>query len=164
MAKKTSLPHDGPRSRTLLILPCILLLLSACLGPRVSSDGGVKETKALAGEPGPNHMLDRMLGQMLMVGFRGATLDENDPIVLDVAQGRVGGVVLFDYDSALKVADRNVKSPEQAPKTHRVISRPARPSPCSLPWIRKEERFNDSSPNTAFPPSRRPRSWEATTL
>jgi beta-N-acetylhexosaminidase len=72
--------------------------------------------KTMAEEPGPNHMLDQMLGQMLMVGFRGATLSDDDPIVRDVTSGRVGGVVLFDYDSALKVADRNVKNPDQLRK------------------------------------------------
>ncbi len=104
-----------PRALFFLVLPCILLLLSACTGSRVISDKSV--AKATTEEPGQNHMLDQkldqMLGQMLMVGFRGATLSENDPIVRDVASGRVGGVVLFDYDSALKVADRNVKNPKQ---------------------------------------------------
>ena len=150
MTKKSYFPQAGPRSLLFLILPCILLLLSACLGPRVSTDGGIKATKAMAGEPDPDHMLDQMLGQMLMVGFRGATLDENDPIVLDVAQGRVGGVVLFDYDSALKVADRNVKNPEQLRKLTAYLQAHA-PIPLFIAIDQEGGRVQRLKPKYGFP-------------
>ncbi len=61
----------------------------------------------------PAASLEEMAGQMILVGFRGLELDEDSPIVRDVAAGRVGGVVLFDYDVLLKKPERNVQSPEQ---------------------------------------------------
>lgn len=57
--------------------------------------------------------LEDMAGQMLLVGFRGLSVDDTSPIVRDVAAGRVGGVILFDYDVLLKSPGRNVDNPEQ---------------------------------------------------
>lgn len=57
--------------------------------------------------------LDIMAGQMLMAGFRGDHLSDENPIVADIRDRHLGGVVLFDYDVALGRADRNVKSPAQ---------------------------------------------------
>ncbi|MBX3045276.1 MAG: glycoside hydrolase family 3 protein [Candidatus Kapabacteria bacterium] len=60
--------------------------------------------------------LDLMIGQMLMIGFRGVDVDETSPIVNDIRAGRVGGVILFDKDVALGYAQRNIVSPEQVEK------------------------------------------------
>ena len=60
--------------------------------------------------------LERQIGQMLLVGFRGLEVDESSPIVRDIRAGHVGGVILFDYDVALKSPVRNVASPEQVKK------------------------------------------------
>ncbi len=60
--------------------------------------------------------LAKQIGQMLMVGFRGLEVDETSPIVKDINQGRVGGVVLFDYDVGLRSTTRNIKSPNQLQK------------------------------------------------
>lgn len=57
--------------------------------------------------------LSRQIGQMLMIGFRGLEVDQDSPIVKDIQNKRIGGVVIFDYDVALKSSVRNVKSPEQ---------------------------------------------------
>lgn len=65
---------------------------------------------ALAGPPAD---LEHMAGQMLLVGFRGLEISGDDPIARDVALGRVGGVVLFDFDVLLKQPGRNIKNPEQ---------------------------------------------------
>ena len=56
------------------------------------------------------------IGQMLIVGFRGLEVDEKSPIVKDIRQGRVGGVILFDYDVALNSSTRNIQSPQQLKK------------------------------------------------
>lgn len=53
------------------------------------------------------------IGQMLMVGFRGMSIDDNSTISKDLKSGRVGGVILFDKDAALGIYDRNIKTPEQ---------------------------------------------------
>lgn len=82
---------------TLLVL--FLLFLPACLA------GADSEAS-----------LETRIGQMLLIGFRGLEVDENSPIVRDIREGRVGGVILFDYDVALKSPVRNVASPEQVKK------------------------------------------------
>lgn len=57
--------------------------------------------------------LDEKIGQMLKVGFRGISIDENSPIVEDIRKYHIGGVVLFDYDVPRDTAYRNISSPEQ---------------------------------------------------
>lgn len=57
--------------------------------------------------------LDQKIGQMLLVGFRGLKVSENDQIARDIISGRIGGVILFDRDIELKSDTRNIKSPEQ---------------------------------------------------
>ena len=76
-----------------------LLLVSALPGP----------LHAAGGEPG----LRDMIGQMLLVGFRGATLDDDAPILRDIRERNLGGVILFDRDVLLGSSGRNIESPEQ---------------------------------------------------
>lgn len=57
--------------------------------------------------------LDTKIGQMLMVGFRGLSINESSPIVDDIEKYGLGGVVLFDYDVPADTSVRNIESPEQ---------------------------------------------------
>ncbi len=57
--------------------------------------------------------LDYKIGQMIMVGFRGLTLTEDNPVVEDIRARHIGGVILFDYDMAEQSPVRNIQSPEQ---------------------------------------------------
>jgi len=57
--------------------------------------------------------LEVKIGQMLMVGFRGLEVSDDDPIVQDIRDRHIGGVVLFDYDVPTKTPVRNIESPEQ---------------------------------------------------
>jgi beta-N-acetylhexosaminidase len=57
--------------------------------------------------------LEQMIGQMLLVGFRGMEPAGDNPIVADIRDRHLGGVVLFDYDVAAKSTERNIRSPEQ---------------------------------------------------
>lgn len=61
-----------------------------------------------------------MLGQMIMVGFRGTGTDQrSDELSLllnHIAAGRVGGVILFDIDVTSRKAGRNIVSPMQLKK------------------------------------------------
>ncbi|GAB6060324.1 glycoside hydrolase family 3 protein [Desulfonatronum parangueonense] len=57
--------------------------------------------------------LEAKVGQMLMIGFRGLDVEETCSVIQDIRAGRVGGVIIFDYDVALKSRVRNVASPEQ---------------------------------------------------
>jgi beta-N-acetylhexosaminidase len=53
-----------------------------------------------------------MVGEMIMVGFRGTELSDDAAVLRALASGRAGGVVLFSRDVLLG-GDRNIKSPSQ---------------------------------------------------
>ncbi len=61
----------------------------------------------------PDLTLEQKIGQMMVVGFRGLTLSEADDIRLALNKNMLGGVILFDYDVALKSRPRNIASPQQ---------------------------------------------------
>ena len=61
--------------------------------------------------------LDVKIGQMLLVGFRGLDVRNHDaPVVQDIRDHHIGGVLLFDYDVAQRRPVRNIQSPEQVRK------------------------------------------------
>ncbi|MEO1436985.1 MAG: glycoside hydrolase family 3 protein [Bacteroidota bacterium] len=57
--------------------------------------------------------LDYMIGQMLMVGFRGTQPDSIGEIGSMIENGNLGGVILYEYDVPLKSRPRNITSAEQ---------------------------------------------------
>ncbi len=57
--------------------------------------------------------LEVKIGQMLMIGFRGLEVNDEHPIVQDIRDRHLGGVVLFDYDVPTQTPVRNIESPEQ---------------------------------------------------
>ncbi len=57
--------------------------------------------------------LDCMIGQMIMIGFRGTVVDENDPIIREIHEHNLGGVWLTDNDSPMGDTIGNVRSPQQ---------------------------------------------------
>lgn len=57
--------------------------------------------------------IDQKIAQMLLIGFRGYEVDRDHPIVKDLRERQIGGIILFDYDVVLKAYDRNIKSPGQ---------------------------------------------------
>lgn len=60
--------------------------------------------------------LEQMIGQMIMVGFRGDSVDEQSPVAADIQRHGIGGVILFDYDFQKGSFERNIKSPKQLGK------------------------------------------------
>ncbi len=90
-------------SKMIKILPAGILLFFALTGSALADR--LQEDE-----------LARKTGQMLMVGFRGLSVDQDSPIVRDIKAGRAGGVILFDYDVALKSPVRNIESPGQLQK------------------------------------------------
>lgn len=50
---------------------------------------------------------------MLLVGFRGLTVEEAASIVADIRDHALGGVLLFDYDTPTSTPVRNIQSPQQ---------------------------------------------------
>lgn len=57
--------------------------------------------------------LDTQIGQMVMLGFRGLTVNDDSPIVREIVERKLGSVVLFQYDMNLFDHTRNVQSPAQ---------------------------------------------------
>ena len=61
----------------------------------------------------PSDSLDYWIGRMLMIGFRGFSVSENDHILRDLQEYHVGGIILFDYDVPSRTPIRNIESPTQ---------------------------------------------------
>ncbi len=87
------------------ILPLFLLCHLFLLGSFAAASGPVADDKNLS--------LEARIGQMLMVGFRGMTVDPDHFIMRDIRRHNLGGVILFDYDVVRKQAVRNIESPHQ---------------------------------------------------
>lgn len=57
--------------------------------------------------------LEEKIGEMLIIGFRGLSVDNDSQIANDIKGGKIGGVILFDRDVALNSPIRNVENPTQ---------------------------------------------------
>ena len=59
--------------------------------------------------------VDKAIGMMLMVGFRGTSIDEKStPDIIEALRDyHVGSVILFDYDAPTGKRGRNIQSPKQ---------------------------------------------------
>lgn len=60
--------------------------------------------------------LAKDIGEMLLVGFRGTTIDRNSHIVRDIKEYHVGSVILFEYDAPSRKHKRNIENPAQLKK------------------------------------------------
>jgi beta-N-acetylhexosaminidase len=121
----------------LLLTVLITLLLSACLAGGADSD----------------EHLEAKAGQMLLIGFRGLEVDETSPIVRDIQEGRVGGVIIFDYDVALRSPVRNVASPGQLGKLVADLRAASRGTPLFVAIDQEGGRVNRLKERYGFPPT-----------
>ncbi len=80
----------------------IVLLALAMISCNSTTDSGPHDLTA-----------EQMIGQMVMVGFRGFEVAQDSQIARDISRGIVGGVILFDKDAELGTYERNIQSPEQ---------------------------------------------------
>ena len=80
-------------------LTALIFLLGACLAAGTGH--------------GAQANLNHKIGQMLMVGFRGAELEPDHFILRDIRQYHLGGIILFDYDVLTRQPGRNISSPAQ---------------------------------------------------
>lgn len=48
-----------------------------------------------------------------MIGFRGLKVDDHHPVIRDIRECHLGGVILSDYDTVSKKYQRNIESPAQ---------------------------------------------------
>lgn len=101
--------------------------------------------------------LDLKIAQMLLVGFRGMTLPENNPFLREVKAGRVGSVILFDYDVPTKEFKRNIESPQQVRALTAQLRKAATESGNGLPLFisidQEGGKVNRLKPRYGFPAS-----------
>jgi beta-N-acetylhexosaminidase len=76
---------------------------------------GKTEENTMDHQPVPSSNLTNKIGQMLLVGFRGAYPKDRgvEKILTDIQRFNLGGVILFNYDVALKSPKRNILSQGQ---------------------------------------------------
>ena len=60
--------------------------------------------------------LQKAIGEMLLVGFRGTQLSDTCHIIRDIRDYNIGGVILFEYDAPSKSRPRNISSRHQLRK------------------------------------------------
>ncbi len=56
------------------------------------------------------------IGQMLIIGFDGKTVDDESWIVKAIHENHIGGVILFDFNKRQDNFNKNIESPEQVQK------------------------------------------------
>ncbi|MDZ7370375.1 MAG: beta-N-acetylhexosaminidase [candidate division KSB1 bacterium] len=69
--------------------------------------------------------LTQNVGQMIMVGFRGAASNELEPILRQIRELNLGGVILFDRDVPGGYLGRNIRSLEQVAELTRTLQEAA---------------------------------------
>jgi len=95
--------------------------------------------------------LRQRIGQMLLVGFRGLTIEEAEPTRSLITSGELGGVLLFSVDQPTG-GDRNVESPEQLQELVSGLSAAAPPGVPLLVAIDQEGgQVARLSPTHGFP-------------
>ena len=60
--------------------------------------------------------IEKMIGKMLIFGFKGQSINANDDIYKDIKKYDLGGVILFDKDPNNKKKIKNIKNPKQLQK------------------------------------------------
>lgn len=65
--------------------------------------------------------LEKIIGQLFILGFRGQSVDQSHPIVTDIIDRNLGGVILFDKLLAKKESLNNITSPEQVRKLNTAL-------------------------------------------
>lgn len=60
--------------------------------------------------------LEQKIGQLIIIGFKGAAVTADSPVIRDIRQRNLGGVILFDRFLAGRSPDNNILSAEQTKK------------------------------------------------
>jgi beta-N-acetylhexosaminidase len=134
---------SGRRAAPLAALLLAVLLLQGCAQLRPEQ---------------PTPELRRAAGQMLLVGFRGAEpVDDSGaplPIVRQLTELNLGGVILFDRDAALGNGPRNIQSPEQLTRLTSALANAAVKAGMAQPFIAVDQeggRVQRLKPAYGFP-------------
>ncbi|MBA4149558.1 MAG: glycoside hydrolase family 3 protein [Verrucomicrobia bacterium] len=74
-----------------------------------------------------NPSLSDKIGQMLLIGFRGYSVQDSDPVVRDIQERNLGSVIYFDQEMAdTQLQGRNIQSPEQVQTLSQTLKAHAR--------------------------------------
>ena len=60
--------------------------------------------------------LDKMIGEMIILGFKATEVNKSSKIIKDINEYGIGGIILFDYDVPTKSFPRNIINPLQVKK------------------------------------------------
>lgn len=90
-----------------------LLLISTILGLSACAQKPNQPAAANASSSKEEQQLRKDIGEMLLVGFRGTTINDKSTIVRDIRDYHVGSVILFEYDAPTGTRHRNIQSPSQ---------------------------------------------------
>jgi beta-N-acetylhexosaminidase len=97
--------------------------------------------------------LRERIGQMLVVGFRGLTPDEAAPVRSLIADGTLGGVILFSVDQ-LTGGPRNVESPDQLRSLVAALSGASTAAPLLVAIDQEGGQVARLGPSHGFPATR----------
>ena len=92
------------------------------------------------------------IGQMLMIGFRGFTVEDSPEIVADIKERHIGGVVLFEYDLPSRTYNRNISSPDQVARLTQDLQKQSR-VPLFIAIDQEGGKVNRLKPSRGFPAS-----------
>jgi beta-N-acetylhexosaminidase len=92
-----------------LLFPLVLVVLLGCKQSPIST-AQVENTIATKDEEPDTVGLDAKIGQMIMIGIpTGFSLKPSDPLSKEIAEGKVGGVVLYEKNIARSNSSDNLK-------------------------------------------------------
>ncbi|PIU28464.1 MAG: hypothetical protein COT09_04825 [Candidatus Hydromicrobium americanum] len=106
----------------LFLLLCAVLFLififSSCKKEKAAyttqAEASIEETSTAQIPVTPT--LDKMIGEMIILGFRGTEVSDSSKIVKDINKYYIGGIILFNYDVPSKSFPRNIVDPKQTKK------------------------------------------------
>lgn len=61
------------------------------------------------------------IGQMLLLGFDGMSVDQEAPIAQAITEDGIGGVILFDYDYPNQRFGKNIQNPSQVTQLNQTL-------------------------------------------
>jgi beta-N-acetylhexosaminidase len=111
--------RTGYRAILLLCTLCVIFLFSFLFSScknEVTDRTDIEilpEDEAHSATERNNPPLEEMIGQMIIVGFRGTEFDTSSKVIQDINEYNIGGVVLFDYDVPSKSFPRNILDRQQ---------------------------------------------------
>lgn len=96
-----------------IILTMLMMMAIAANGQGINNirKGGLEMPMTIASAE--EELLAEDIGEMLMVGFRGTTIEAASDIEAAIKEEKIGGVILFEYDAPSGKHHRNIQSPKQ---------------------------------------------------